>query len=498
MFRYYKESAVSKQRISNFFIMLYLFGISFLIMMQSQMNPFHVTLPNVDSGVFHYIASVMKSGGLMYRDTFDHKGPLLYFINYLGLNLSYYSGAWFLELISMFLWTVSTYRTARLFCSQISSCFTVFLSSGAVLSCFFGGNYPESYALCCISGALFIFTDYYINQKISCIRLLLCGGFLGCVLMLKPNLIAVWIVFCFSILVLKIYKKDIRTLFVYLLWFVIGLAAVLIPIVYYLIRNGILMDWFNSYIIFNLLYSGDSENGSMLILLLRDFTRELVTPCILLIILAITKKKNSAYWYTYLVYFAVSLLLCCMSGNDYIYYRLLLVPCYAAPIAMFLSQFNDVKNQRCLKQCLLIFTAAIFVQFWIEPVHQCLSHFKHTSSQVDLGDEHHQKLFRLIEEYTTEEDSIVVYGNEDVFYFFSHRMAASRYSFQYPIILMDENIRHSFFTELEEKKPKLILVQSLWCNDEYIQDFLISHPYECITDMDEYELYRRIEGGDRE
>lgn len=122
-----------------------------------------------------------------------------------------------------------------------------------------------------------------------------------------------------------------------------------------------------------------------------------------------------------------------------------------------------------------------------------LSAIKNMTDEVSLGDEHHQELFQLIQQYTDEDDQFIVYGNEDSFYFYSHRFAASRFSFQYPIILVDEEMRESFFAELDEKMPTLILVQSLWCNDEYIQEFLETHPYQCITDFEDYALYLKEE-----
>ena len=85
---------------------LYLLGITFVVSMQSPANIFHVSLGGVDTNVFHYVAAVMAKGGAMYRDTFDHKGPLLYFINYLGLKISYYSGAWLLKFVLLFVWVV--------------------------------------------------------------------------------------------------------------------------------------------------------------------------------------------------------------------------------------------------------------------------------------------------------------------------------------------------------------------------------------------------------
>ncbi|MDO4490606.1 MAG: hypothetical protein Q4B85_06045 [Lachnospiraceae bacterium] len=469
-------------------ICLYVFGMAFLIMMQSNMNPVHTMLPNVDSGVFHYVASVMKDGGLMYRDTFDHKGPLLYAINYAGMLLHYYSGAWFLEFLCILAWAGCTYRTARLFCGRVGSCFTVFLSTTAVLSCFLGGGYPESYSLCCISGALYIFSDYYLNQKISRLRLVVCGGLMGCVLMLKPNLISVWLVFCISSIILKLMNREVKELLSLMGFFILGLCGVLLPFLLYLVSKGILGDFINTYILFNLTYSGDAAAGSGVVVMARDFTRELLTPTLILLLLALRTKMNRPYWWTCLAYTVLTLVLCCMSGSDYVYYRLVLVPCFAAPMAAFLGGFDREKR---LVQVLLVLGITVFAQSWVPYVRQCLYHFKHMSTEVDLGDEEHRELFRLIEEKLDEDEPFIVYGNEDAFYYYSHRMAASRYSFQYPVILMDEEIREEFFQEVEENQPKLILVQSQWCEDQFITEFLETHPYECITDLENYALYQR-------
>ena len=45
----------------------------------------------------------MAEGKLPYRDLFDHKGPLLYLIQRVGIGLTpgSYIGVWILELISM-------------------------------------------------------------------------------------------------------------------------------------------------------------------------------------------------------------------------------------------------------------------------------------------------------------------------------------------------------------------------------------------------------------
>ena len=76
----------------NGFIWKFLLYAGFLIysgwlMLQSPNSPLSNVPEYVDSGVFQYIGRKILEGYMPYRDIFDHKGPLLYLINALGLQL---------------------------------------------------------------------------------------------------------------------------------------------------------------------------------------------------------------------------------------------------------------------------------------------------------------------------------------------------------------------------------------------------------------------------
>lgn len=476
---------------SHALLTLYLLGITFVVSMQSPANIFHVSLGGVDTNVFHYVAAVMAKGGAMYRDTFDHKGPLLYFINYLGLKISYYSGAWLLEFLLLFVWVVLTYCTARLFCRKLPACAVAFLGATALFSCYCGGNYPECYTLPCISGALYIFTDYFVNHKITNLRLMLCGGTLACALMLKPNTISVWVVFSLAVLVQAFRTGEMKTIPRFLGFFLLGFSIVLAPIFLYLGVKGIIPDFIRTYFLFNFEYSGDAGVKATIWTTIRFMAHEWMFPSLVAAFLwAVQEKgKGNIYWKAMAAFLILSLLMSAMSGNNYPYYRISMVPCYAAPLAKALDIEYDRRHTHSL-QLLAVAMAAVFAANWYTPLITAASQLHHATREIDLGDEHHRAIFQLIEERTTPEDNIIVYGNEDSFYFYGHRFAASKYSFQYPIVLMDEEIRTEFFGDLDRNHPKLIIVQSLWCSDEYIQAFLDSHPeYELITDFDDYAVY---------
>ena len=62
-------------------------------------NPNNMTLPSRDSGVFLYAGWRFLHADIPYRNVWDHKPPLIYFMDALGLTLTPHSlwGVWLLQ-----------------------------------------------------------------------------------------------------------------------------------------------------------------------------------------------------------------------------------------------------------------------------------------------------------------------------------------------------------------------------------------------------------------
>src|SRR5512133_2524989 len=75
-------------------------------------NPANMTLPSRDSGVFLYVGWRLLMGDVPYRDVWDHKPPLIYFVDALGLTLTPASlwGVWLLQFIFIFFMIFLVYR----------------------------------------------------------------------------------------------------------------------------------------------------------------------------------------------------------------------------------------------------------------------------------------------------------------------------------------------------------------------------------------------------
>ena len=61
-----------------------LIAVTFLLCTNLSSYVFYPKAPLLDSSVFRYIGTIMHDGCVPYRDSFDHKGPLIFLINYLG------------------------------------------------------------------------------------------------------------------------------------------------------------------------------------------------------------------------------------------------------------------------------------------------------------------------------------------------------------------------------------------------------------------------------
>lgn len=100
-----------------------------------------------------------------------------------------------------------------------------------LFECFEGGNLTEEYALPFIAASIWIFLDYFINNNINTIRLILCGLSFAAVLLLRANMVAIWIVMCIAVLVKCIRDGCIKELVKYLIFFISGALALILPVV---------------------------------------------------------------------------------------------------------------------------------------------------------------------------------------------------------------------------------------------------------------------------
>ena len=183
----------------KFYPILIILFFSFIFSMMCTNTIWHEESTYVDSSVFIYVARIILKGGMPYLNAFDHKGPVIYLINVLALLISKKNGLYIVEFINIFITFYFMYKIARIKADKKTSLITLLIISAGLFKYFEGGNYTEEYALPFITISLYIFIDYFLNNKISVTRLIICGLSFGAVFLLRPNMIVLWLVMCIGV-----------------------------------------------------------------------------------------------------------------------------------------------------------------------------------------------------------------------------------------------------------------------------------------------------------
>ena len=457
---------------------------SLVIMFQSPLHPWIGAGSSTDSSVFRTVAFMMKNGYMPYRDTFDHKGPLLYLLNYLGESIAPELGIFLIEILFLTATVFLLYKIARLVSSPVASGFVTLLATSLLFTYFEGGNFTEEYAMPFIAISLYIFLDYLLHDRITRIRLTICGLGLGAVLMLRPNMIAVWIVFCVYILIFLLQKKQYKDLRDMVLFFLLGMAIVIVPILIWLSVRKDLSAFFRDYIVFNFRYSSSEGGRATLGSKLESFLYFTKTTVFIVSVLSLfyqlKEKKHRILHGSYILLLVLSICFSVMSGMAYGHYGMILVPAVIYPLSLLVHNLETIEKKR-VRIVALSLVALLALGGPLYPVwYQHLRTMKHAFLSRDERkiekDSNVQAILSCIEENTSESEKISVFGNYDLIYLESRRMHATRYSYQDPIGTVMPEIIDEYLEELEEDLPKVIVVEKNKISQR-LYTFLLTHGY---------------------
>lgn len=471
--------------------------ISSIFLLNSPLHPWINRESPTDSSVFRTIAMMMDRGYMPYVDSFDHKGPFLYILEYIGYKLSPTNGIWFIELISLTATLSILYRVARLFTNKLTSFVITLLALTTLNRYFQGGNYTEEFALPFISISLFIFIDYFANSTINKLRLTICGLSFAIIIMLRPNMIAVWIAFITIIFFKLLFQKEYKNLSYYIIWFIIGALIIALPIFFWLASNQAVRACYDCLIKFNSMYSS-SRGGFMANWeTFFYFLNEPVTliSVFTIVSLCIHDVENRLLNITFAFYVFVNLILASMGGIAHGHYAMVVIPTLVYPIAMFIRYVNTIiakNSSTIITSIILIYlSSTIIVPTFSDTIIAIPSiHFDYAHGYTGLN-EQQIELRNAIESITSEDDKISVYGNYDYIYLLANRMHATRYSFQFPIGDVNPTILDEYFEQLAEEMPKVIIVTDTYKDNERINNFVNTYNYSWIYSSDNAIVFQK-------
>lgn len=118
-----------------------------------------------DGLVFRYVALGIAEGKIPYVDVFDNKGPLLYFINYMGLLIDEDYGLLFLQWLHLSFFIFLCYRLHQLLHAHSFYSWLLPLLLTFLIRFFDNGNMTEEWSLSLLTLPLFFILPLYQEEK---------------------------------------------------------------------------------------------------------------------------------------------------------------------------------------------------------------------------------------------------------------------------------------------------------------------------------------------
>src|SRR6266498_3918775 len=433
-------------------------------------NPVNMTLPSRDSGVFLYVGWRFLNGDIPYRDVWDHKPPLIYFVDALGLTLTPASlwGVWFLQIIFIFFTLFLIYKLLdREFGIYAALAGTITLTSG-LLTILEKGNVTEEYALVFQALCFWLFINAW--KKDFPIRTSFWVGlFGGLAFNFKQTTIGIWITYALFLLVIRLLQhrfpfKDLLSISAG--WLIPSLVFGL-----YLASQNAFTDYWEQAFLYNFVYIGTHEGIRRLIpVFLKGFIYLRNGWVLYLSVLGwlagfgyvLFKRKAFAQIHPLiliaLVKLPIEILLILVSGRSILHYYLTPLPVMgilagilAYTIPAFVQEIPHTTSQKLQGWVsgivLLVVLLAQFgqVKYYPEYVHI-------------MSDNDYAPVIDYVLKNTKESDKVLLIGAESVVNFLARREAPTRYVYQYPLALLGRRpMFEEYFNQILENKPTLII-----------------------------------------
>ncbi len=210
-----------------------------------------------DANSYFTVGKCMYRGFVPYRDLFDQKGILLYFIYSIAslISATTFRGVYVMEIVAAFFALLAIFNIFRLFIKNEISAYILTPISGAVIYSswnFYWGGSAEEFLFPFMMWGLYLSVRYFRLKYPEPMdyKTVLVGGILaGCVFHIKFNSLGLFFAWMMMVFFADIIgKRQIAKAFISCFVFLGGMFASTIPWLIYFGVNGAIYDWLYVYI----------------------------------------------------------------------------------------------------------------------------------------------------------------------------------------------------------------------------------------------------------
>ena len=448
-------------------------------------NPFD-HLPGTDNGVFLYGGQQLLAGKTPYLDFWDHKGPLIYFINALGLLLGKGSrwGVWITEFVFLTLTATGIYKIAHIQWSKpagiVAAAYWAYvLEQVGRYKYFHNSNYTETYSLLFNVTAIYFWVWASKSRRANWSWIAI-GVSTGFSFLLRPNNIGVQVSIMLVELVIAISQKELGGFFKKAFFLALGVFSVLAIFATWFLTRGALSNLVDAVFTYNAYYAHKNQvKGfvtSYIEMITGIFNQMGWVPFIgygaLLILWIYGQVKQKTFDASHgnifilmiLIGLPLETVLSSVSGRVFYHYMIIWTP-YLALLAgaltkEILAKITPPSLNKFVPPALLTIILTYLVAtnlIMLEGYARLGNHFlSHGSESLEAQN----VIVQYIDNMTKPDDTVLVWGNNVWINFLTDRASPTRYSYQFPLFMpgyTSEAKVLDFLATLRSSPPALIL-----------------------------------------
>lgn len=259
------------RRVIFLHIALILTSVLFVLTFSYSTSPFYDLLGG-DSAIFQVIGKYWYEGYLPYVNVFDHKGPLIFFVNMLGHAIHPRTGVTVLQIISLYISCLFVWRTMDLYSSNIWQKILFMLFTLIYYAAHYEeGNHVTEYTLPFLSASAYLFLRTLknsVDEKFFCppsIGFVFGLGFGACVLIRTSDAAQICCqTFLMTIFLLQ--AREFKNLLQNFLSFCAGFTVIVAPFAVYFAAHGIFYDALYGTLLINIKYAHQTATHLPMIL----------------------------------------------------------------------------------------------------------------------------------------------------------------------------------------------------------------------------------------
>ena len=410
--------------------------------------PLRRRLPGIDSGVFMYVASRVRRGELPYRDAWDSKPPLIYFLDAAGLAAAGGSewGVWALQWLFLAAALRLSYDALERRVGGAPAALATGLWAAGLSEVLELGNFTEQYGLTLNFAVLWLAGREDIRPRR---RAAWIGAATGLLFMLKQNLVALpaaWaLARCWEL------RREPRRLLPELAVSAAAFAAAAGAFWLYFAARGAAGDLWDAAFVYNAVNStpGWDAKWASAVAGFQVTWETLLPACggLALLLARRDERLRGGFWLTCALALPLELAASSVTGRAFRHYYLAWLPA-AAPLAAALAgAVWTLPRHRGAVIAGAVLLAASPVLRWRAQIEQILA--------LPEGD----GVVRYLAENTGPADSVLVWG-VGAYNFASGRRSPTRYFMSHPLLrrgYAGPRLTARFMADLEKDPPAAIV-----------------------------------------